>query len=364
MKKVIVLIIFLFVTSFSSAQNLLVQPQKIIIDTAHDRYLVSNYGGNGDLVQIDNRKAQSYFVENAGMVDAMQIVGNVVYGSALNGRVFGFDLDTGEKVMNLNLSGDGVQFLSGFVADSAGFLYTSERFGTRIFKIDPVTQTYWVFVSGQWIDQPNGMLYEESKNRILVCLDKTYPPIMAINLSDSSVSVVRTTTLGGSDGIASDNNGNYYITGYYLPGIYKTDLVPGSDMEMIYEGTGIVYPTYNIKRNSLLVTLYNDNDWREIILATSAIPDNEVPNGFKLNNNYPNPFNPSTQISFELPIATKATLTVYDTLGEAITTLVDENLSAGNHTFNFDAGNLSTGVYYYKLVAGKYVSVKKMMLIK
>ena len=231
----------------------------------------------GDLVAIDSLGNQSYFVENAGMVDGMHIVGDTVYGSGPypSGTVRGYDLETGFMVMDLDLSGDGVQHLSSFVSDSSGILYTSERFGTRIFKINPKTQEYWVFAEGDGIDEPNGLLYEPEKNRLLVCLDQPNPPILAISLIDSTVSVVATTNLEGSDGIAKDMFGNYYITGYELPGIYKFEPDFNGEPELFFEGTYIIYPTYNELNNSLLITYYYQNDWGEVPLEDNLLNNPE-----------------------------------------------------------------------------------------
>jgi hypothetical protein len=89
-----------------------------------------------------------------------------------------------------------------------------------------------------------------------------------------------------------------------------------------------------------------------------------VPLIFALDQNYPNPFNPSTKISFSLPTAERTLLTVYNSLGQAVMTVVNEDLPAGQHQVEFNAADLPSGLYYYKLVAGNYNSVKKMMLIK
>ncbi len=87
-------------------------------------------------------------------------------------------------------------------------------------------------------------------------------------------------------------------------------------------------------------------------------------NNFNVSQNYPNPFNPNTNINFNLPYSGFVTLVVYDILGNEITTLINEELSAGNYTKNFDATNLSSGVYFYKLNAGKFSETKKMMLVR
>jgi len=85
---------------------------------------------------------------------------------------------------------------------------------------------------------------------------------------------------------------------------------------------------------------------------------------YKLQSNYPNPFNPSTKIEFQIPNPSFVNLTVYNSLGEEVTTLVNQNLEKGKYTFEFNAENLPSGIYIYKLNADKYSAVRKMMLVK
>lgn len=89
----------------------------------------------------------------------------------------------------------------------------------------------------------------------------------------------------------------------------------------------------------------------------------DTPSDFVLTN-YPNPFNPSTSIEFSLPKSEFVTLKVYNVLGIEIATLVSEELNEGNHVYQFNGNNLTNGIYYYKLVAGKYKEVRKMLLVK
>ncbi len=85
---------------------------------------------------------------------------------------------------------------------------------------------------------------------------------------------------------------------------------------------------------------------------------------YALEQNHPNPFNPSTKISWQSPVASHQTLKVYDILGNEVATLVDEFREAGKYEMNFDASRLASGVYIYKLQAGDFVSSKKMLLLK
>jgi len=89
-----------------------------------------------------------------------------------------------------------------------------------------------------------------------------------------------------------------------------------------------------------------------------------TPENFELRQNYPNPFNPSTTISFAIPQNEFVTLKVYNVLGREVETLINRNLSAGNYTFDYNAVNLSSGVYFYELKAGDFREMIKMNLIK
>jgi hypothetical protein len=89
-----------------------------------------------------------------------------------------------------------------------------------------------------------------------------------------------------------------------------------------------------------------------------------VPKTFALEQNYPNPFNPSTAISYQLPVAGNVSLKVFDMLGKEVATLVNARQEAGAYTVNFNANNLSSGVYFYRLQAGNFVQTRKMMLVK
>lgn len=92
--------------------------------------------------------------------------------------------------------------------------------------------------------------------------------------------------------------------------------------------------------------------------------DIEVPLEFSLNQNYPNPFNPSTKISFQIAETAFTSLKVFDVLGNEISTIVNEELQTGNYTFDFEAQDLTSGIYFYKLQAGSFVQTKKMLLLK
>ncbi len=99
-------------------------------------------------------------------------------------------------------------------------------------------------------------------------------------------------------------------------------------------------------------------------LITSVESDDELPREFSISQNYPNPFNPTTNIEYSVASKNHVTIKVYDILGNELTTLVSKTKPSGNYKVSLDGSNLSSGVYFYRINAGNYQEVKKMMLIK
>jgi hypothetical protein len=92
--------------------------------------------------------------------------------------------------------------------------------------------------------------------------------------------------------------------------------------------------------------------------------ENQIPERFVLEQNYPNPFNPTTQIRFGLPTSGDVKIEVFNVIGEKVSTLWTGYLSSGYHVLEFDAGNLSSGIYIYRLVMGNNIALRKMILMR
>ena len=99
-------------------------------------------------------------------------------------------------------------------------------------------------------------------------------------------------------------------------------------------------------------------------LITDLKEEQILPDKFSLSQNYPNPFNPLSTIGYQIPQRSFVSLKVYDILGKEVATLVTEEKPAGRYEVHFNGENFSSGIYFYKLQAGNYSSIKKMVLIK
>jgi len=106
-----------------------------------------------------------------------------------------------------------------------------------------------------------------------------------------------------------------------------------------------------------------DYDLHKPKVPTSVFEEGQ-PLTYALAQNYPNPFNPTTKIEYSIPAQSKVELKIYNVIGQEVATLVNELQLAGTHHVKFNAVNLASGVYFYRLTAGDFVSVKKMVLLK
>jgi len=111
----------------------------------------------------------------------------------------------------------------------------------------------------------------------------------------------------------------------------------------------------------------NPRRWDSVMVNISITDIGENPSNpteYKLYDNYPNPFNPSTILRYSIPEASFTTIKIYDALGNEVSSLVNETKTAGTYEVEFNATNLSSGIYYYTLQAGSFNQTKKMILIK
>jgi len=173
-----------------------------------------------------------------------------------------------------------------------------------------------------------------------------------------------------SAGILPTSSGAVYFVGTST-GLYSTTTLKGAATTWTQEGGSVIgnvivnfislrkvdkYVAVGTHGRGIFTAFYTP--------ATAINDENQLPTDYTLSQNYPNPFNPSTNINFSLPLTGKVVITLFDALGRKVKDIVNKEFSAGNHSVNFDAANLSSGVYFYRLQADKFVQTKKMILLR
>lgn len=133
-----------------------------------------------------------------------------------------------------------------------------------------------------------------------------------------------------------------------------------------YTDTTIAGGNYYYKVSAIDVNDNESNYSNEVVMNLVGIDELNgfLPDRYALLQNYPNPFNPQTIIRYHLPQRSHVTLKIYDILGEEVTSLIDNYKNAGYHRTIFDASKLPSGIYYYRIKAGDYSEIKKMVLMK
>jgi hypothetical protein len=170
---------------------------------------------------------------------------------------------------------------------------------------------------------------------------------------------------------ADGDRGNVMAAGKWDNGMWTVEFKrvnSGSDYDFAVPSGGTVDFTHEIFDNTggghpndgFDATVYT-LDFSGIVGVEDA---GQLPQNYTLDQNYPNPFNPSTTITYAVPQNSFISLRVFDILGNEVQTLVDETKSAGTYTVSFDAASVPSGVYFYSLEAGNFVSTKKMLLLK
>lgn len=140
--------------------------------------------------------------------------------------------------------------------------------------------------------------------------------------------------------------------------VLETVKLEAPDHELLF-----VYHDFDVNGIPSIREEYLDFN-RTVLSLVSGSGEGSLPKSFALNQNFPNPFNPSTNISFDLPVASRVTLTVYNILGQEVVQLVDDYMEAGSHSVSWNASSVSSGVYFYRITAEAFNQTRKMVLLK
>jgi len=191
-------------------------PESAVFDPLANRYFISNFG-DGSIIQIDSLGEKTYFKKGLSKVLGMLIYENTLYVVDNPKTIRGFDITDGSIKLEIQINE--ALFLNDITCDDSGFLYVTDSQGTTVFKINITSQTYSLFVRTS--EGPNGIIYDKSKNRLLVCYFREKAPIDKINLKDLTISTLVSTEFTNLDGLTLDKGGNCYVSAWG-PGSFET----------------------------------------------------------------------------------------------------------------------------------------------
>lgn len=341
-------------------------PESVTYDPVGNRYLISNTSG-GVIRQRNAAGTVSDFVTVGGSTHGLTVHNNKVF--ICNGtRIKGYDLTNAAEIFNIILTGS--SFLNDIAIDNSGIAYVTDFSTQRIYKVNTNTQAWWIYVPATG-RTPNGIYVDSPRNRLLICCWGASPNVIkSVNLADSTVTNIANLNYGNCDGITLDKYDNVYVSSWTPARVIRFDIgFTLAPFEVVTSGISNPADIYINKAADTLavpnsnintVTFHNIGN----IAGVSQINSN-APENFSLAQNYPNPFNPVTKIRFSIPTGKEvATIKIYDAAGKEVSTLVNEQLTAGVYEVSFDAAKYSSGVYFYRMNAGDFSEVKKMVLVK
>jgi uncharacterized delta-60 repeat protein len=335
----------------------------ITVDASGNVYVAGTAYGDAVLIKYNSAGTQQWAKTYNGpgggsdnfWLITMDASGNIyTAGESASGPTYDYALvkfnSSGTQLWAKNYAGPGAgdDMIKGLKVDASGNVYiTGESKGTTSDK-DYATIKYNSAGTEQWVARYNG----------------------PDNLADLGY------------GVTVDADGNVYVTGKSKGTATNDDFATikynsagVQQWVMRYDG-----PNHSVDYGKLIQI---DNSGNIVVAGVGRIDaaddyctikyapltgiqinNGEIPKDFSLSQNYPNPFNPTTNISFTVPNAGNVKIAVYDMLGREVSVLVNENLNAGSYTYDFNASGLSSGTYFYKMTAGNFSDIKKLVVVK
>lgn len=303
----------------------------------------NNTTNSGDLTGGIIMPFQAFFVQNSDANSSVEF-NNSIKTPVIN-DFLGKAMDT-QNMIRFELSGEHSQNSTWLNFSESG---SFEQNSGDTFQLQPFSEHYSILASiksGKFLDIGHYPLPDHNY-RIPLAIETTRPGNYTLAATD------------------------YHLSGYYDLYFHDTQentiiLIDDSfsySFRLNPKIESLIFKPLNPTNNKIL-NINTDFGSRFYLTTSKAAIESVVPQSVALLQNYPNPFNPNTNIRFELPEPDKVKLSIYDMIGRKIITLVDKQMSAGVHQVTFEAGNLSSGTYLYRLEAGNTILTKKLSLIK
>lgn len=350
-----ILSILIFLSTAVAAQTYS-GPESVEYDYANNRWLIANTTSH-QVIARNSAGALSVFV--SGLVSGpygIEIVGDTLFccsGSSIKGYL----LSNGSPVFNLNV---GATFLNGITHDDLGNLIATDFSAKKIYKVNIGNATATVIASNL-TQSPNGIIFDAPNNRCVFVNWGNAAPIKAIDLSNNAVTILTNTNLSNCDGIALDNQGNFYVSAWGTQTINKFNgSFTGSPITV---ATGLNNPAdifYNTLSDTLGIPNSGNNTVDFIGFSTTAIEGNFTEDEILVASNAATS---TLFISVKLKKASSIVTSLIGSDGRLIqqsTTL--KSVSGLVQNFEISTARISAGVYFLRFSIDGRTSVKKIIL--
>lgn len=349
MKKITFFICAALALSFTSQSQTLVGVESVEYDPLLERFIVTN--GLGSSIAIVNGDGDpSGNVGGDSEADyGMEVMNGVIYAIA-GTHVKGFNHSDGSEVMDFTVSG--ASFLNGMASDGVSRLWVTDFSAKKIHQIDvsDMSAPMMTTIVSNTTSTPNGIVYDEANNRLVFVNWGSNAAIKQVDLTNNTVSVVTTTSLGNCDGIDSDDNGNFYVSSWTPTRI--TRFTSNFTANEIITAPGLSSPADICYANAIdTLAIPNSNAQTVTFVGfASGVGIEEMQSKELTLTCSPNPVTESSFLEFNLKQSGFCKLEILDQSGRVVYVLLDENLAANQHRVLLTGINLAAGSYVCQLV--------------
>ncbi len=376
-------------------------------------FLLIKYDPNGDSVWRRTFDPSIYPQGLGSGITCLKIDGNFIYAAGKSYNTDGlFTLYTSLRIIKYDLNGNtiwmsndslvnGSDNVVGMDIDPSGNVFVTCNYGldiltfkfnalgTRLWKkiYSGIAGDYYDIVSGISADQSGNVIVTGNSRRSSVNNDDDYVTLKYDANGNLLWEKFYNGTMNSSDysyAVTTDASDNVYVTGYSLETGFNLNAVTVKYNSAGVQQWNISFDAGNNENADEANAIAIDGAGNIIIAGYAFTPGNnedlmtvkysqtvgisqtssQIPGRFFLSQNYPNPFNPKTKLEFGISKSGFVSLKIYDMTGKEIAALVNADLNPGVYNYGFDAGDISSGIYFYKLTTGGLSETKKMILIK
>ena len=347
--------------NWTSVSTGIVTKQVSALAISDTNIFAGTFGGGSMYLSTNN--GTSWTEINTGMADADTIVstlaisGTNIFAGTVGGGVY-LSTDAGANWTAVNTGLTDLRVVSSLAtsgtnifAGTSGGVFFSTDSGANWTETGLTEWIGPIAVSGSNIfaGVSAGILRSTDNGENWTDVTEGLPNNWVFDIAFSDTNVFVLTNWGGIS-LSTDNGANWTLINEGI--IDSLILSIAVNDSFIFAGSGLEGGVWR-RPLSQIITVTSVED------ASGSLSSN-----FNLAQNYPNPFNPETVIRYSIPKAEKVSIVVYNLLGEKVARLIDERIQAGVHTVSWDASNMASGIYFYRLQAGDFVQTRKMVLLK